>query len=257
MKSVSKILIIIHAAVLLFGLLLGIAAPSLSISSNGASVYEMLFILGAVLYVFLLSGVVFTVYILLAIRFYRNMFTDESYLTHTLPVKSGTLLFSHILTFSIWYMISMLVIFLSIALLVIGAGGGSEVMGFIREIPAYYNTNMFMVVLYVLQYLIVGAVSCSTMIYAAICIGNLFAPHKVLASIITYIIFYAIIQIITFIVMMISPSMRSMLFVQESYVYLPVEFFSSLLWTEVETIILSAVFWITSHIILKKHLNIE
>lgn len=262
MKSVSKILLIIHAAVLVFGLLLGIAAPTLSFSSEttastGMPVYEMIFILAAILFVFMLSGVVYTVYILLAIRFYRNMFTDESYLTHTLPIKSGTLLFSHILTFSVWYMISVIVLFLSIALLVIGAGGGPEALALIRGIPEFYNTNMLVVIFCVLQFFIVSAVSCATMVYAAICIGNLFAPRKVLASIVTYIIFYAIVQIVTFIVMMLLPSMRSMMFMQTTNLYPPNALLSTLIWTEVETIIFSAIFWITSHIILKKHLNIE
>ena len=217
----------------------------------------MLFIFAAVLFIFMLAGVVYTVYILLAIRFYRNMFTDESYLTHTLPVRPGTLLFSHILTFCVWYIISMIVLFLSIALLVIGAGGGSEILELIRGIPAYYHTNMFAVIICILQFFIVSAVSCAAMIYASICIGNLFAPHKVLASIVTYIIFYALMQIITIILMMLLPSMRSMMFAQTSYLYPPAALLRAMVWTEAETILFAAVFWITSHIILKKHLNIQ
>lgn len=259
MKSVSKILIIIHAALLLFGLLLGFAAPSLNFSSSEASTSAaaLIFVLGTVVYIFLIAGVIYTVYILLGIRFYRNMFTDESYLTHTLPVKSGTLLFSHILTFCVWYMISMIAIFLSIGFLVMGAGGGSEMMELIRSLPGYYNTNMFVVIISILQYLVVGAVSSATMIYASISIGNLFAPRKVLASIVTYIIFYIIVQIVTMIVMMLSPTMRSMMFAQTSMAYPPVDFLKVMLLTEVETIVFAAAFWITSHIIIKKHLNIE
>lgn len=257
MKSVSKVLIIIHAALLLFGIVLGIAAPSLTVSTSSLSIFELMFIISMTLYIFILIGVMYTTHILLAIRFYRNMFTSEGYLTHTLPVKPGTLLFSHILTFSVWYMICMLVILLSGAFLVIGAGGVSELTKLICSLPEYFNTNMFMVIFWILQYLIIGAVSSATMIYASITIGSLFAPHKVIASIVTYIIFYAIIQISTMILMMASPTMRSVMFVQYSVAGITKEIFHILLWSELELILFTAAFWITSHIILTKHLNLE
>ena len=257
MKSVSKVLIIIHAALLLLGLFLGITAPNFAESSEFFNAYEFIFVFAMVLYIFLLAGVLMATYILLGIRFYRNMFTDEGYLTHTLPVKTGTLMFSHILTFTVWYVISMIVMFLSIALLVIGAGGGSELFELISYLPEVYNTSMPVLILAVAQYLIVGAISAATMIYLSTCIGNLFAPHKVIASIVSYIILYIIVMIVSMIFMICSPALKDMMFSSTSYVYLPTEFIQTMWQTELLTIILAAVFWISSHIILKKHLNME
>lgn len=257
MKSVSKVLIIIHAAILLLGLLIGIAAPDFNTTSEFFSAYEFVFIFAVLLYIFLLAGVVMATYILLGIRFYRNMFTDEGYLTHTLPVKSGTLLFSHMLTFTVWYIISMVVMFLSIALLVIGAGGGSDLFDFISYLPEAYGTNMPVLILAIAQYLIVGSVSAATMIYLATCIGNLFAPHKVIASLVSYIILYFIVTLVSMIFMICSPFLKDMMFSTASYVYLPSEFIQTMWQTELLSILLAAVFWIASHIILKKHLNME
>ena len=49
----------------------------------------------------------------LGIRFYKSMYTDEGYLTHTLPVTSHQLLLSKILVMAAWNLISTLAILAS------------------------------------------------------------------------------------------------------------------------------------------------
>ena len=56
--------------------------------------------------------------ILIYVRFYKNFFTDEGYLTFTLPVRRGTLLFSKTLNALIWTMAEMLLIVVCICLLI-------------------------------------------------------------------------------------------------------------------------------------------
>lgn len=55
--------------------------------------------------------------ILIYVRFYKNFFTDEGYLTFTLPVRRDTLLFSKTLNALIWTVAEMLVIAVCIFLL--------------------------------------------------------------------------------------------------------------------------------------------
>ena len=50
-------------------------------------------------------------FILVFLRFYKNFYTDEGYLTFTLPVKRGTLLMSKTLNAMIWTVLSSLVMF--------------------------------------------------------------------------------------------------------------------------------------------------
>ena len=57
------------------------------------------------LYYFAIIGVSIGVTLYLAIHFYKTMFTDEGYLTHTLPVTSHELLLSKILPMMAWQML--------------------------------------------------------------------------------------------------------------------------------------------------------
>ena len=63
---------------------------------------EVVGTLTIVLGLFCLLGCIATVGILVFWRFYKNFFTDEGYLTFTLPVKRSTLLISKMLNSAIW-----------------------------------------------------------------------------------------------------------------------------------------------------------
>ncbi|MBQ4315112.1 MAG: hypothetical protein IJC21_06705 [Lentisphaeria bacterium] len=54
-----------------------------------------------------------------------------------------------------------------------------------------------------------------------------------------------------------GPFLKDMMFSTASYVYPPSEFIHTMWQTELLSLLLAAVFWIASHIILKKHLNME
>ena len=59
-------------------------------------------------------GVGLAINIYLALQFYRSMYSDEGYLTHTLPVSSGQLLFAKSLVMVVWAVISVLGVILSV-----------------------------------------------------------------------------------------------------------------------------------------------
>lgn len=59
--------------------------------------------------IILAIGQVIMTYAVVVMRYYKNLYGDEGYLTHTLPVKAGSLLGSKVLTSFIWLMLSYLV----------------------------------------------------------------------------------------------------------------------------------------------------
>ena len=61
------------------------------------------------------GAVVITVF--LYVHFYRNLFSDEGYLTHTLPVKSRQILLSKVLSAATWQLASAIVIMLSVLII--------------------------------------------------------------------------------------------------------------------------------------------
>lgn len=71
--------------------------------------------LGALFCGFLVWAAVAALYVFVAMRFYRTMFTDEGYLTLTLPVRAGTLVMA-----KFWAAYLLLVAFALVALLIYG-----------------------------------------------------------------------------------------------------------------------------------------
>ena len=67
--------------------------------------------------------------IVLLARFYKNKFTDEGYLTFTLPVKTHQILGATWLNMLIWTVISALVVLLCVAVMLVGATSGVRLPG--------------------------------------------------------------------------------------------------------------------------------
>lgn len=124
-------------------------------------------------------------------RFYKNMYTDEGYLMHTLPVKTHELIWSKALVAIIWVIISNLVIVFSflnyINSIMVAEGEMSiwsafgdlfaELAG--KDIPAH---GIVTIVLVVVLMLITPFYS-TFFGYTAISLGQLTKKHKVLAAV--------------------------------------------------------------------------
>ena len=73
-------------------------------------------VLGIYLAIAVVSGYSIATVIFIGIRFYRNFYTDEGYLTFTLPVKRSTLFFSKVLSGTIFLASTSLVVIVSFVL---------------------------------------------------------------------------------------------------------------------------------------------
>ena len=73
-------------------------------------------VLGIYLAIAVVSGYSIATVIFIGIRFYRNFYTDEGYLTFTLPVKRSTLFFSKVLSGTIFLLSTSLVVITSFVL---------------------------------------------------------------------------------------------------------------------------------------------
>lgn len=167
--------------------------------------------LSIVLYMFSLFALTITVFVYFVIRFYRNMYTNEGYLMHTLPVKPWELIFSKGLVFFIWNILSAFIMILSVVLLVLtaistidGVALSAAWASFKAELPELsamwkemfgFGFVGYFVVLILSS--IISMVYSILMIYTSISIGQLFSKHKVLASFITYACINFIVQTIT------------------------------------------------------------
>ena len=88
LKSTSRILVIIHVFLILSALFMrflitGRVEEDLLMASGGSDVFYTLLVM---VYTLVIIGASFATCMVIAIRFYRHLFSDEGYLTNTLPV---------------------------------------------------------------------------------------------------------------------------------------------------------------------------
>ena len=79
----------------------------------GVSILNIASVCTLLLYAVMLVAISVGIIAYLGVRFYRTMYTDEGYLTHTLPVTEGKLLFTKTFVSGIWIFIISLGIILS------------------------------------------------------------------------------------------------------------------------------------------------
>lgn len=165
---------------------------------NIASIFSLL------IYVLLLIGAVYGIYIFLVVRFYRSMYKSEGYLLHTLPVTKHQILISKILVSTIWIYLISFAVMLSVVLFFLAMmsaiSGESipDVVGSISDVysdiyvlfkalfsASGFSMNMYWVI--ILLSSILGLPAGLIIIFGAISIGQLFSKNRVAMAILCYI----------------------------------------------------------------------
>ena len=96
-----------------------------------------------ILYVIMLLASTWGMLIFLGIRFYRSMYTDEGYLSHTLPVTANQLFLSKILVSGVWYLFISIGIGISVVALVVSLMTGLLNIGELSSVLTQYNGNIW------------------------------------------------------------------------------------------------------------------
>lgn len=102
-KSVSLLLLILHGILLVYtligrlGIAFGLSGAGDTMVSSVTTMYGIAAGLYILVYVLFIFAIVVATYVYLAIRFQKNLFSDEGYLTHTLPVSPAKLIWSKML----------------------------------------------------------------------------------------------------------------------------------------------------------------
>ncbi len=180
-------------------LMMGICVRILQIFQSDHPIYMMLFmsIIGMMLfasYICLLFPLVLAV-----IRFYKNMYSTEGYLTFTLPVSTNQHIFTKIFGYVIFELASILVIAISWLIAFIGLYPevGIKVSEFLTI--AVSKVNIVHIIIYIIEILIMLAVNLFTsplIYYSCISIGQLAKKNRILLAIGVYYIYTVIIQVI-------------------------------------------------------------
>ena len=134
------------------------------------------FVATLILYVIMLLASTWGMLIFLGIRFYRSMYTDEGYLSHTLPVTANQLFLSKVLVSGVWYLFLMIGIGISVMALVVSLMTGLLNVGI----------NLLHYGITLLLTYVVGPFITVVTLFGALTIGQLSSKHKGFMGILAY-----------------------------------------------------------------------
>lgn len=168
----------------------GIQAMALIITAFG----------GFFLYVMTIAAAIYGMMIYEGVHFYKTMYTDEGYLTHTLPAKTGQILFAKFAANGLWMLLVSALSVLSVLFLALNgvqalANASGEDMHIFREIFGMIRDNwedmgdiFIKVAVYGIASAVVGVFAEIGVIFGSSAIGQLSRKHKGLMAVLTYFI---------------------------------------------------------------------
>lgn len=192
-----------------------------------------------------------------SVKYYlENLFKDEGYLTHTLPVKKGTLLFSKVLASLVTFSMTALVLIISLIVAFYQKGLFVDVVKVLNL--SIYGMTVYEFLLFMIVYGVIGYIVTILMVYAAIAIGYSRSSNKLVSSVVWGLIFYFVMEFLYLgllgIIMIINPTFISNL---DNSVFMMkdlITFFSIFM---VFTALIGGVYYYISYRFMDKKLNLE
>lgn len=267
LKSVSLLLVILHAVLLVYTVIgrigIFIAERAQAFVSPEASrlwgIAGAFYIVGFIL--FILAIVIATV-VYLAVRIQKNLFSDEGYLTHTLPVKPTQILWSKVFVIWTWSVIDFICVMISVFTLITYKDTLPEIL---KGASTFFGTlfgnfgftNWLEEVITLLAGLSQYFGFYPLLLLFAMCLGNLFKSHKILGTILSFfglnVVLGFLNTLITFIIPGLSPFMQANLTQDTLSVYSGRLMIFTLVWN----VLFSIIFFLGSRYILTRKLNLD
>lgn len=181
-------------------ILLGIAAFNRIIQifeDKSSTVYNIVFGSSMALYVVSIIVALVLTFIVSIVRFYQGMYSNEGYLSHTLPVTPTQHIFSKLITTMLFYLGTIASIILSFIIVTLGEMN-IEIMkatGFLIGRYTEYSDGNF--ILYLIEFVLlifVSFISSTLCMYFCISVGQLAKKRKILLAFGVYFGLYVLSQ---------------------------------------------------------------
>ena len=155
------------------------------------------------LYAMFLCAVVVITFIVILLRFYKNLLQNEGYLMNMLPVKSWQHITAKLIAAVVWSFVSVLVVIVSVLILSTLAVDFSSITFSVLG-DAWNNVKYILFMTLVM--VVASTVASVLQLYAAMSIGQTQNRYKVVCSFAAYIAISVVFQIISVILMSVSGS---------------------------------------------------
>ena len=271
-KNTAKVMLTMYG-ILIFTTIIGAVGLSTDIMhsdyTNMPPFVELLLVMAFLLYILSIFALFVVTFIYLCIHFYKTMYSDQGYLTHTLPVTPLSLFNVKLVTAWIWLMGSVLLFILSLFALMIGSTRGEILQMILSRSQdyailqdAFVSTMGMTIGQFTFTLFLMLAFSCLSyllVVFACLSIGQLFHQHKIAAAIVSGVIIYIAEQIIGSIAFLLAgvPLFQTMETMYSSVTYADLMFSPPMISTFVISALFTIAFYITCIVIQKRHLNLE
>lgn len=253
-KATARYFAPIYLALLGFALINKFIKPFETIeSSNNFTLQAVISFLTTAAYFALIVGVIVMTVVIMIQRFYKNLLSDEGYLSFTLPVETWKHILNKLLISLLWSFLSVVVTICSILILVDFADIREIFTVILEGFNTFLGTAGFFTVPI---YMLLMAASGITMIYAAIALGHQFSGHKLIASFGMYCALYMGYQIVlTLFIFLFSKTLFKTFFISTVPALADINTII-LIFTFIAALFVSVNFTITN-VVLKRKLNLE
>lgn len=267
-KDTAKLMLLIYSMFIAITLIGTLVLSNDAIQNSESTPINIILAVLMIFYMLSIFALFIITYVYMCVHFYKTMYSDQGYLTHTLPVKSSTLFHVKLFTSLVWMVCSMALMILSIFLLVIGASHGeifsAEVAAELHQMSLEFEQEIgFPMSTFWIHMLLSILLSCFTYllwVFTSASVGQLFSQYKVVAAIVTGVVLYFVEQIISVIIMFSTgyTSFMTDAFSAAGGNLSVGNLFGNLMAaTYIWSILLCVVYYVVCRIIIKKHLNLE
>ena len=256
-----------RAMAIVYGILLTMAAATriISLFESDTDAYRIISTFSNITYIVSAAAAIGFAFVLGIVRFYKNMFTAEGYLTHTLPVTADQHILVKTVTAVCVNWISVIVVFLSAFIAI----PYEQIKEFLQDffyifdlLLKWYSTQSFWIGLEYFILLLITSFSSVMLYYACISLGQLSRKNRILAAVGVYFLYYILTQIVSTVVTVILTTLASMSVYMYDILFWvtehPMEVYHTVMWVIIFFQLLFAVAeYFVIRWVLTKKLNLE
>lgn len=257
-KDTARLFLPFYAALLIFAVIntvflhIGQGLPRL-----GAA-WSISFFLTMTVYMLLFATIIALTFIVVILRFYRNLLGNEGYLMFTLPATTWQHILSKLTVGFLWTICSGIVAGCSLMIFTVGTDFLPQLFTSIGQVLQEVWIAMGAhLIAYIIELILVVVVELATgigMIYAAIAIGHMVNRHRILGSFGAFLVIQVAIQMIGSLVVLLFLNDHLLAgFALHPFSSLHLLFIGSLLLN----VAIGGVLFFITHRILDRHLNLE
>lgn len=202
LKATARVMLPLYLAVVALAAavrLLSVWSQGIDLDvSAGMDPVQILLTLATIAFFLALFAVPIAALVLMIVRFKTNLLSDEGYVMFTLPVSVHKLVWSKLLTSSVWFVGAAAVDALGLFIVSMDRAAFHDIWTGVSELfsdlTAYYAANGALVIVETILLILVACVCECLEFYCPMAIGHSFARHKVLLSVVFYFVVQAITQ---------------------------------------------------------------